>query len=201
MKLHIHFFWVPLLMAGFALGAFQSELGNSKSVQPYSAQEAYEVYSTLLPDEWTWRYAKSKILLIRAETVSYEMCLTPDAESAKLLDPAILNYRIVNGTTWTLERKLDISKPYDLVPGVTLQAPFKSNGPAGWSNFKLEHPDSVGWIELSAVGFNHDKTVAVVYVGHHCGGLCGGGRFSVLQKVEGKWKPLPWKGSSCAWAS
>ena len=188
-------------MAGFALSAFQSELKNAKSVQTYSVQEAYEVYSTVLPDEWTWRYADSKILLIKAETVSYQMCLTPDAESAKLLDPAILNYRVVNGMSWTLERKLDISKPYDLVPGATLQAPFKTSGPAGWSDFKRAHPDSVGWIELSAVGFNHDKTVAVVYVGHHCGGLCGGGGFSVLRKVEGKWKLLPWNGSRCGWAS
>lgn len=148
-------------MAGFALGAFQTELKDAKSVQTYSTSEAYEVYSAVLPDEWTWGYANSKTRLIKAETVSYQMCLTPDAESAKLLDPAILNFRIVNGTTWALERKLDISKPYELVPGPVLQAPFKTNGPAGWSNFNREHPDSVGWIELSAVGFNHDKTVAI----------------------------------------
>ncbi|MBV8705956.1 MAG: hypothetical protein JO028_02115 [Acidobacteriaceae bacterium] len=201
MKLHIHGFWVPLLLAGFAGGAFQSELKDAKPVQTYSIQEAYKVYSAVLPDEWTWRYANSKILLIKAETVPYQMCLTPDAESAKLLDPAIVNFRIVNGTTWTLERKLDISKPYELVPGAALQAPFKTNGPAGWSDFKREHPDSVGWIELSAVGFNHDKTVAIVYIGHHCGGLCGGGGFRVLRKSEGKWKGLAWNGGSCAWAS
>jgi len=88
-----------------------------------------------------------------------------------------------------------------LVPGVALQAPFKTNGPAGWSDFEREHPDSVGWIELSAVGFNHDKTVAIVYIGHHCGRLCGGGGFRVLRKAEGKWKGLTWKGGSCAWAS
>jgi len=79
-------------MAGFALGTFQSELKDAKSVQTYLIPEAYEVYSAVLPDEWTWRSANSKILVIKAETVSYQMCLTPDAESAKLLDPAIVNF-------------------------------------------------------------------------------------------------------------
>jgi hypothetical protein len=87
-----------------------------------------------------------------------------------------------------VKRRIGIvdGKPYELVPGAALQAPFKTNGPAGWSDLKREHPDSVGWIELSAVGLNHDKTVAIVYVGHHCGGLCGGGGFRVLHKAEGR---------------
>jgi hypothetical protein len=199
--LHVEVSSLALMMAGFALGAFHTEPNDTKPVQTYSIAEAYEVYSAILPNEWTWRYAKSKTLLVRAETVSYQMCLTPDTVSSNLLDAAIANYRLVNRTTWTLERKFEISKPYELIPSAALEAPFKTNGPAGWSEFKLEHPDSVGWIELSAVGFNDDKTVAVVYIGHHCGGLCGGGSFSVLRKAEGKWKPLPWSGGSCAWAS
>ena len=56
-------------------------------------------------------------------------------------------------------------------------------------------------MELSAVGFNVNKTVAVVYMGHYCGALCGGGGFHVLKKKDGKWVALDWKGSSCAWAS
>jgi hypothetical protein len=56
-------------------------------------------------------------------------------------------------------------------------------------------------MEFSAVGFNVDKPIAVVYMGHSCGPLCGGGTFHVLEKSEGKWKPFEWKGSSCAWIS
>jgi hypothetical protein len=62
-------------------------------------------------------------------------------------------------------------------------------------------PYTGGWIELSAIGFNADKTVAVVYMGHLCGGLCGGGQFHVLQKKDGKWEPLKWQGKRCAWVS
>lgn len=78
--------------------------------------------------------------------------------------------------------------------------PGLAEGLADWKTFYDRYPDSGGWIELSAVGFNTEKTVAVVYIGHNCGVLCGGGHFHVLQKREGKWQPLKWKGSSCAWA-
>src|SRR5262249_227524 len=70
-----------------------------------------------------------------------------------------------------------------------------------WKDFYRKYPESGGWIELSAVGFNPEKTVAVVYVGHHCGNLCAGGHFQVLLKKNGKWAPIEWKGIASAWAS
>ena len=42
--------------------------------------------------------------------------------------------------------------------------------------------------EVSAVGFSGDRTRALVYVGHHCGSLCGGGGYHLLVKRDGKWQ-------------
>jgi hypothetical protein len=50
----------------------------------------------------------------------------------------------------------------------------------------LKSHAAVGWIDISGVGFNDRNTIAVVYIGHHCGSLCGGGKFHVLQKKDGK---------------
>ena len=194
-------FLETLLIAAVSMNGPAQQAKPEEPLPTYSVPEAYEVYSTILPDEWTWRYANSKTLLIQTETVSQQMCLEPDAKWKKLLDPAIANYRIVNRKPLKLDRLFDISKSYTLSASDALQAAFKGAGPDGWDGFNAAHPDSVGWIELSAVGFNDSKTVAVVYVGHHCGRLCGGGGFSVLEKIQGKWKPVPWVGSSCAWAS
>jgi len=71
----------------------------------------------------------------------------------------------------------------------------------GWEDFYKRYPNSGGWIELSAVGFNADKMAAVVYMGHYCGGLCGGAGFHVPQKKDGKCAPLEWKGETCVWRS
>ena len=70
-----------------------------------------------------------------------------------------------------------------------------------WDKFYRAYRDSAGFVYLSAVGFNADKTVAVVSIGHWCGGLCGEGQYHVLQKKDGRWIPLEWKGDRCSWES
>jgi hypothetical protein len=162
-------------------------------LEPYDVKEAYEVYAAILPDDWTWRVAHSTTLAILSETVAYKMCLDPDKESQSLLRSAIDDYITLNKKKWALQRQFEIEKPYELI------APEETW--TSWETFGKRHKGSNGWIELSAVGFNADKTIAIVYSGHHCGWLCGGGGFALLQKTDGKWQPLKWKGNACAWMS
>jgi hypothetical protein len=128
------------------------------------------------------------------------MCLQPDANSAKLIGSAIMDYIQQNQHPWLLQQRLTIEKPYVLLSPDQIESIFRRS-PGGWEAFTQMYPDSGGIIEFSAVGFNSDKTIAVVYSGHSCGSLCGGGEFSVLQKKGGKWQPLPWQGSQCMWVS
>ena len=51
----------------------------------YEEAEAYEVYAAILPDEWSWKDAKAKWVVLRQATISYEMCLAPDIASQHLL--------------------------------------------------------------------------------------------------------------------
>jgi hypothetical protein len=193
--MHLHFI-LPLISS---LLLFQNGATN-KDAPPksYEDAEAYEVYSAILPTEWPWRVANAKSLVIQSETKGYKMCLLPEAESEEIIGPAISEYVKLNEKNWLLKRGLSIEKPYELVPYDELRSALKQGG---WENFYKQYPNSGGWIELSAIGFNADKTVAVVYMGHHSWGLSGGGGFHVLQKKDGKWAPLTWKGSSCAWES
>ena len=52
--------------------------------------------------------------------------------------------------------------------------------------FQKEFPNNQGLIALSGVGFNRTRTQAVFYVDHFCG-LCGGGRYVLMAKVDGAW--------------
>ena len=169
---------------------FQSTSASAAGPQPaYQVTEAYEVYSAILPSEWTWREAKARKLVIRSDTRTYDMCLVPEKEYEEMIGPAISDYVRQNQKTWILQKNLSIEKPYEIIRWDEIEPMFEQ-GLEGWKTFYEKYPDSGGWIELSAVGFNADKTVAVVYVGHSCGGLCGGGGFQVLQKRDGKWVPL-----------
>jgi hypothetical protein len=185
-----------ILLSSFFM--FQQSVPSAPP-KAYSEPEAYEIYSTILPEEWTWKDAKAKILAIRDQTVAWEMCLRPDEEHRKLLDPAIRDYVKKSETPWLLQSSFHIEKTYALILSGELEKAMKDG--QGWESLLRLYPGSMGWLELSAVGFNEDKTVAVVYSGHHCGNLCGGGTFYVLQKKDGKWQALKWNGTTCGWAS
>ena len=191
---------IVLLLISLLLPFQRTSATPSDSKSEYEIPEAYEVYSAILPSEWPWRAANAKRLVIRGETKAYDMCLRPEKEYEEIIGPAISDYVRQNQKSWLLQKNIQIDKPYEIIRADEIKSLFE-RGLEGWKTFYEKHPDSGGWIELSAVGLNPDKTVAVVYMGHSCGGLCGGGRFHVLQKKDGKWVPLEWKGMRCAWAS
>ncbi|HKN83983.1 MAG TPA: hypothetical protein VJW17_11115 [Pyrinomonadaceae bacterium] len=164
----------------------------------YEEAEAYEVYAAILPSEWPLKEAHAKQLIIRRETTSYEMCLKPEKEFQDKLGPAISAYLELNKKQWLLQPRFSLELPYQFIDSAKVKAIFEHSD---WDEYYRLYPKSGGLIDLSAVGFNDDKTVAVVYMGHGCGPLCGGGGFHVLEKVDGKWKPLEWKGSRCYWIS
>jgi hypothetical protein len=92
-----------------------------------------------------------------------------------------------------LQRRFQIEKPHEIVSSDDIGVDFKDGG---WEGFHQRYPDSGGYIIMSAVGFNKEKTQAIVYTGSACGGLCGLWRFHLLEKIDGKWKKVP--GVTCA---
>jgi len=49
------------------------------------------------------------------------------------------------------------------------------------SEFQKEFPRNMGFITLSGVGFNLNHIQGVFYIDHFCG-LCGGGRYVLMEK-------------------
>lgn len=54
-------------------------------------------------------------------------------------------------------------------------------------DFEARFPDNFGYFVVSHVGLNLNKTEALLYVDHFCGGLCGGGKYVLMRKVNGVW--------------
>lgn len=175
-----------------------SSLQNQEASSAYNDAEAYEVYAAILSSEWSVRVPNAKQLIIQRETRSFQMCLKPKSEEQAKYGPAIADYVKLNERKWLLQPKLSFTTPYQFMETSKIAA-FASH--VGWIEFYRQYPESGGIVEFSAVGFNVDKTIAVVYMGHFCGALCGRGNFHVLEKRDGKWKELEWKGDSCAWIS
>lgn len=54
------------------------------------------------------------------------------------------------------------------------------------SGFQKRFPGNMGFVTLSGVGFNPSHTQALFYIDHFCG-LCGGGRYILMEKFNGLW--------------
>jgi hypothetical protein len=183
-------------------------VGSSQTPPTIDDPDAYAVYSVVFAPEPGEKPRKNRRVVIRAGTSDYprfsddlDECLKPDAENEARLRPLINAYREANKRQSILLRRFSFPFEYDLVPSETIDGFFKTKGPGGWAGFYKRFPNSGGYVEMSAVGFNSDKTLALMYAGHSCGGLCGGGGYYLLKKTDGKWTEVNWPGTSCTWVS
>ncbi len=105
-----------------------------------------------------------------------------------------------NQTMFNLQPGLHVEKPYTFVSRQEMNRLRGNNGETFWRTY----PTSGGIRTFSAVGFDSNKTFALVYessVVPLLGGEgAGSGGILVLQKVDGKWKDLPRK-MMCRWIS
>ncbi len=178
--------FIPIVVLASML-CFRVAAKNPSSEQ-YDDENAYEIYSLLLPDEQSYGFAKDTIV-IQQETVASvrinDGCLTPQA--AREFKDAIEDYKRHN-ESMVLQRKFKINKHYELVTTETIGTLMKDYN---WNAFYKQYPNSGGIIRMSAVGFNREKTLAIVDTGSTCNNQCGRGSFHLLKKIDGKWKPVP----------
>jgi hypothetical protein len=60
----------------------------------------------------------------------------------------------------------------------------------GWSALREKYPKARDIFVVSRPGISQDHQYAVLYVGHSCGPLCGGGTDLLLGQTNGQWKIL-----------
>jgi hypothetical protein len=158
--------------------------------QPYDDADAYEIYNLLLPQEESYTFANDA-LMIQENTVPEDIsgaCLK--LADAKRFKGAIAGYERIYKKKWFLQRLFKIVKDYRIVDAKMISA-LPTSPP---------YPQSaVSVVSMSPVGFNREKTQAVVFVKSSCGGLCGSWQFHFLVKVHGKWNEVPLAG--CGGAS
>ena len=173
----------------------------SVSVTP-SADEEYSVYSGYLRSEEL--LGNTKLLVIREGTTGCPMYEDgsilikfgtkesfhqivkkrfQEVEQATLDD-----YVENNKTPEKLLSKFDLPIKYVIVNHVDLAPLFPKEGPdRAWKKFYAKYPNSTEILFFSKVGFNSKKTQAFIYAGRRCGGLCGSGKYILLEKKGSTW--------------
>lgn len=157
--------------------------------------EEYAVLSAVIKDRE--RQGDTAPLLVIEESPSPWITSVNDGQgkfyeemkkgSPKLLAETVDDLRAKNNDNYKFLKNFDIGHPYALISDEEFQSFFKGNANDGWKRFYEKYPKSGGIVTFSRVGFNADKTQALVYRGHRCGALCGEGLYYLLSKKNGAW--------------
>jgi hypothetical protein len=174
---------LTLLTAAFQMMAQPSTTHESSTAAEEAPQssaeeaESYDIYSTVLqvkgpgPAVADWRIVR--------ETRAFQMCLRPARDQDSIYRPMIDDYALKNKKTVVLQRKFKLSA-YALV------------GPEAWASAQ-----SSKLAVLSAVGFNRDRTRALLCFWANASGTC-----SFMVKQETRWQiDRSWRGTACGWAN
>jgi hypothetical protein len=156
--------------------------------------EEYAVYSALI-NENTGDENINRPLVIKDKPTAWVGSLEEEKStfyedlqksSPNLSSETLDDLQAKNDETHTFTRRFDIKRKYILVSEKEIDDIFKKGG-GRWEEFYRRYPETRGFVTFSRVGFNNDKTQALVYQAHSCGGLCGGGGYVLLVKINGVW--------------
>jgi hypothetical protein len=62
--------------------------------------------------------------------------------------------------------------------------------PGGWPRFANKYPSARGYVTLSPVAFDPDRSEALVYTEEYCGFGCSQGTYAYLKRIGGRWKVM-----------
>jgi hypothetical protein len=157
--------------------------------------DEYSVYTSLLQQEFIGKGTKE--IVVRKQTAidnfSNDESLTYLTESLpSLAKETYEDFDSCNKKSTALTDKFNLKVKVNLV-GEEIDRIFyesrQSNSKEdGWEVFHKKYPTAGAIITLSRVGFNKDKSQALVFVAHSCGWLCGEGNYILLEKKDGVWK-------------
>jgi hypothetical protein len=159
------------------------------------SDEEYEIYSSLIKQFYV--EPKTRQVIIEERTFRYDFGVDNDEpwrekskkKGVSIDESAADDYEAKNSSKWLLNKnsfKLPVKA--SLITDNDLKAIFHGSwGDLEWINYYRRFPESRGFVMFSRVGFNTERTQALVYVGSRCGPHCGDIHFLLLEKAEGTW--------------
>ena len=152
--------------------------------------DEYAVYSALIRTKYVTN--STKLVLVFAQTSANpddgsppdrdDLRLTPIAQST------IDAYKTKSKVVRVLKDEFDLPVRYTLIKKEEWDEMFRQDNFSGWKNLYKRYPEATGIIRVSEIGFNLERTQALVYVEHGCSATCGQGGYALLSKEGDVWK-------------
>lgn len=150
--------------------------------------EAREVYSEVVRDMFGGRNMSAQVV-IAPETLAVYVCgETPRTHMDGAGDETLRDYDRKRGDWRRISRLPHIAAAQFFLERAEFEETFYNSASGHWTYFYERYPNSVGYINLSPVGFNSAGDEAFLFTSRTCGLLCEEGWHVLLRKVPGGWR-------------
>jgi hypothetical protein len=190
--------WLALLISLLGSQNFVSRAESSaaQDAKPTTSdgvpdREEYAAYAVLLKELFIFK--NTKRLVINKHTLLDNMSIgvpKPTGEFSALSRQTADDFTSRNKQAYELSDQFNLDVKITFITSGEIKKMFQKSfgNPDGWETFHRRYPTANGMITLSRVGFNEDRSQALIFVGYGCGWLCGGGDYVLLKKKDGAWK-------------
>ena len=153
---------------------------NQNDLVPFfNPREEYEVYSAILANE----KREDDVLIVSEDTT---IGLIADATDLNQ-ETSVLTEDIIQDFNSKIKKQHKLENNFSIKNKVVLLGEKESRENNGSRTLFTKYPKARAILSFSRVGFNTNRTQALVYFTSWCNPLCGRGDFIFLQKVDGKW--------------
>ena len=189
---------VILIIGCAAASGFQQTTNATANFERRA--DIYAIYSLMMTEPKTTHGAENNdIYLIRDTTVPGtppEPCVPVPPAYERRFAETLADYQRRKDTPATLERALNITKPYQLLNRDEAKefAELHDLRPGPKAKPKELFQKATDLFGLTDVYFNGDRTLALTGISTYCGPLCGGYQWKVFEKTNRGWEERPWVG-------
>ncbi len=180
-------------------GASQPASGATKPAGQIEEEE-YAVYSALIEELYASRGGKLLVIdqdvsgcagtgnNVEGEKARQQDLNKLTAKLAGLSAATIADFRKREMQCRYFESKFNLRTKYVLTGKPERNSIFfKQDVKKAWDNFFRKYPGASGYLNFSNIGFNEDRTQALVNTYRKCGGSCGAEQMVLLTKANGRW--------------
>jgi hypothetical protein len=180
---------------GSAVPTNQSPADESTTVKD---ADEYAVWSTVLAKKYAdGRYTYTKLVIRDRTAIDLLKRLSQNSEHDS---EEFLDLKDKNKAQSVIENKFSVklpcilmtreaeSKLFDSTPSQPKDKAFIEKMHRSWDQFYEEYPGAQGILTMSRVGFNSDKSEAVVYIQNAATFMVSSGKLFFLTKKNGSWE-------------
>ncbi|GEM_PF-2613227 len=156
------------------------------------------IFSELVAGEITSMMSSAKenveLIVLKDHTVQFKKgsCLDFDNIESRIIKQGVLDsvtlkdFKQRNSAPLKITNPLFYTSRYRLISDKDLKR-FQQGEAFRWKYFYNEYSGAPGITEISMIGYNTSKTMALVYMGNHSGQNLGDGNYYVMNKIQQRW--------------